>query len=163
MLFRSYLSGRKYANVPFDAMIKPLLEGGYLYEHLLNSQHRDSCLSSCYDCIRDYSNQQNHALLDWRLGLDLARLSANHSAEISFNVDYWKDMLDKNLVYLLRKRHFNIKIKDELYLACDDNFQIRGVIVHPLWSAEYINGLLDKYDMGNVEIISIFELTRSLY
>lgn len=159
----NYLSGRKYANVPFDAMIKPLLEGGYLYEHLLNPQHSDSCLSSCYDCIRDYSNQQNHALLDWRLGLDLARLSANDSAEISFNVDYWKDMLDKNLVYLLRKRHFKVKIKDELYLACDNSSQVRGIIVHPLWSTEYIYNLLDKYDIGNVDIISIFELTRSLY
>ncbi|BCS86643.1 hypothetical protein prwr041_25360 [Prevotella herbatica] len=159
----NYLSGRKYPNIPFDAMIKPLLEGGYLYEHLLNSQHRDSCLSSCYDCIRDYSNQQNHALLDWRLGLDLARLSANDAAEISFNVDYWKDMLDKNLVYLLRKRHFNIKNNGELYLAYDENSQVRGIIVHPLWSAEYINRLLDKYNIGNIEIISIFELTRSLY
>ena len=42
-------------------------------------QHRapatdDSCDSSCYACLRDYSNSRLHPLLDWRLAVDLSRL-----------------------------------------------------------------------------------------
>jgi hypothetical protein len=33
------------------------------------------CDSSCYDCLRDYSNMAFHGLLDWRLALDLADLA----------------------------------------------------------------------------------------
>lgn len=159
----NYLSGRKYRNVPFDAMIQPLVEGGDLYEHLCSQSHRDSCLSSCYDCIRDYFNQQNHALLDWRLGLDLARLSADKFSEINFKVNYWKDMLDKNLENLLVKKHLKMKKKGELYLACAQDSEICAIIVHPFWSSHYIAELLERNDIDRVEPISIFDLTRSLH
>ena len=38
--------------------------------------HRDDCDSSCYNkgCMRDYSNMSYHPFLDWRLGLDVAKL-----------------------------------------------------------------------------------------
>jgi ATP-dependent helicase YprA (DUF1998 family) len=32
------------------------------------------CLTSCYDCLRDYYNRAHHPLLDWRLASDVARL-----------------------------------------------------------------------------------------
>lgn len=159
----NYLSGRKYENVPFEAMIQPLVEGGDLYEHLCGQPHRDRCLSSCYDCIRDYSNQQNHTLLDWRLGLDLARLSADKSADISFKVDYWKDLLDNNLEHLLVKKHLKMKKKGELYLASNRNSEINGIVVHPLWSSQYVAELLERNGIDNAEPISIFDLTRSLH
>jgi Domain of unknown function (DUF1998) len=34
----------------------------------------DGCDSSCYRCLRDYSNAAYHPLLDWRLAVDLLRL-----------------------------------------------------------------------------------------
>lgn len=37
-------------------------------------QHSDNCTSSCYDCLRDYSNMAFHPLLDWRLAADLLTL-----------------------------------------------------------------------------------------
>jgi DEAD/DEAH box helicase domain-containing protein len=38
--------------------------------------HRDSCDSSCPDCLRSYDNRRIHALLDWRLSIDMAELAA---------------------------------------------------------------------------------------
>ena len=40
------------------------------YGQLLRSPHHD-CDTSCYDCLKDYSNMAFHPLLDWRLGLDM--------------------------------------------------------------------------------------------
>lgn len=37
--------------------------------------HAAECNSSCYRCIRDYTNMQYHALLDWRLARDLLQVS----------------------------------------------------------------------------------------
>ena len=65
----NYLSGRKYAQVPTEALLQPLLKGGAIYDTLCTPDHMRNCTSSCYDCIRDYSNQQYHMILDWRLGL----------------------------------------------------------------------------------------------
>jgi hypothetical protein len=39
-------------------------------------EHRDSCDASCHRCLRDYNNMPYHALLDWRLALDMALLAA---------------------------------------------------------------------------------------
>ncbi|HPF91040.1 MAG TPA: DUF1998 domain-containing protein [Flavobacteriales bacterium] len=36
--------------------------------------HRESCLDSCYDCLRVYRNMNYHGLLDWRLGVSMLRL-----------------------------------------------------------------------------------------
>ena len=44
---------------------------------LTNESHRSSCSTSCNDCIRYYTNQGEHGLMDWRLGLDLLRILAN--------------------------------------------------------------------------------------
>ncbi|MEG9247158.1 DEAD/DEAH box helicase [Arthrobacter sp. Soc17.1.1.1] len=37
----------------------------------LGGTHSTECSSSCYRCLRDYSNMAYHALLDWRLARDL--------------------------------------------------------------------------------------------
>ncbi len=33
--------------------------------------HADDCMSSCYQCLRDYTNMAYHPLLDWRIARDL--------------------------------------------------------------------------------------------
>ena len=38
--------------------------------------HASRCDSSCPDCLRSYENRSVHALLDWRLALDVAELAA---------------------------------------------------------------------------------------
>lgn len=55
--------------------IEPL-RSGKLYEELFDpgSAHAQACETSC-GCLRDYRSSQLHALLDWRLGLDLLDLA----------------------------------------------------------------------------------------
>ena len=61
---------------------------------LVDQQHAgpgpSACTTSCPDCLRDFSNLPYHSILDWRLGLDLARLALNPTAAIDFTVPYWQ-------------------------------------------------------------------------
>lgn len=56
----NFLSGRKYRDIPQQAIINPLNLGGAIYEQLVSEEHADECTTSCYDCIRGYSNQSVH-------------------------------------------------------------------------------------------------------
>ena len=50
--------------------------------------HAHECDASCNLCLRDFSNQPYHGLLDWRLGLDMARLAASPSATIDLSTPW---------------------------------------------------------------------------
>ncbi len=54
--------------------------------------HGALCRTSCPDCLRDFSNLAYHNILDWRLGLDLARLALDPAAPIDFSVPYWQGL-----------------------------------------------------------------------
>ena len=51
-------------------------EWGWL-SNVIGKTHRNSCTTSCTECIRYYSNQGLHGLMDWRLGLDILRMCRN--------------------------------------------------------------------------------------
>jgi hypothetical protein len=57
-----------------------------------HAAHGAICHTSCPDCLRDFSNLAFHNILDWRLGLDLARLALDPNAAIDFSVPYWRGM-----------------------------------------------------------------------
>ena len=57
-----------------------------------NPLHGALCRTSCPDCLRDFSNLAYHNILDWRLGLDLARLALDPAASIDFSVSYWQGL-----------------------------------------------------------------------
>lgn len=157
----NFLSGRKYKNVPFEAIIKPLIEGGTLYKFLCSPSHLENCMSSCYDCIRDYSNQQEHQILDWRLGLDMAKIAFDQNACIDFDTIYWKQYIETNIALLLSKRNLKLEKDGNLYAAYDSNHDLIGIIVHPLWSEMYIKSVINKYSLSfDVQQISVFELGK---
>jgi hypothetical protein len=57
-----------------------------------NPLHGALCRTSCPDCLRDFSNLAYHNILDWRLGLDLARLALDPAAPVDFSVSYWQGL-----------------------------------------------------------------------
>jgi hypothetical protein len=75
----SLINGAGYARyfLADEIRIKELLTEMEAYE-LFVAGHRNAdgqhCDSSCYACLRDYSNSRLHPLLDWRLALDLSVL-----------------------------------------------------------------------------------------
>lgn len=134
----NHLSGRDGEEIPYKAFIEPFLETSDFYKHKVG--HKDRCSSSCYDCLRDYFNQQYHSVLDWRLGLDLAKLSIDQNAEIGFKTEYWSDYFEK--LYTSFKNH-------KLYsdgIAVIENRGRKILISHPFWSDFYVNSILDNID-----------------
>jgi hypothetical protein len=62
------------------------------YAPYIHASHSGDCLTSCPDCLRDFNNLPYHSILDWRLGLDLARLALDSQARIDFSVPYWQGL-----------------------------------------------------------------------
>ena len=158
----NYLSGREYPNVPYDAFIKPLIKGGTLYNHLVKSDHGKDCLSSCYDCIRDYSNQNIHNLLDWRLGLDLINLANNSKYTIDFNSEYWNLFVFETAKMILEKQGFKNILGNNGTLIGDTLYKERFILVHPFWSDKYIDEITDN-QANKYKCISVVNISKFTY
>lgn len=133
----NYLSGVSDSDIPVEAFIKPFEKGGRYYNFLTDpNAHMGNCSSSCYDCLRDYFNQRLHADLDWRLGLDIARLSADANLMIDFNSEYWK----KSINDFVQLGIFSGKTKIESTYIVELNKK-RYLLTHPFWSDDYVKTL----------------------
>lgn len=85
-----------------DILEKMKSENSDFYFELVN--HGDQCDSSCYKCMRDYSNMAYHPLLDWRLGIDLVNLCLDKDYSIGLETSYWMPLVKsvkKNLLELI--------------------------------------------------------------
>jgi Lhr-like helicase len=81
----------------FEALLRTLCGPDVLGRLSLRadpSDHGATCQTSCHDCMRDYSNLAYHSILDWRLGLDMARLSLDAGAPVDFSPGYWTGLAD---------------------------------------------------------------------
>ena len=154
----NFLSGRKYKEIPLKAIIAPLVEGGNIYKQLAETNHSRECVSSCYDCIRDYSNQQYHNLLDWRLGLDIARLADDPHSKIDFTVSYWREYVNITLFNILKQQGFSVESKNDTLLAKDKEGNMM-CLIHPLWSKQYISKIVGAMP-ANTKPLSVFELSK---
>lgn len=139
----NFLSGRRYKDVPKHAIIESLIPGGNVYELLVSPSHSQECSSSCYDCIRDYSNQNEHTLLDWRLGLDVARIAADPNAVIDFSVSYWHDYLHNDIKNLLVSHGYKTEETCGTLIGNNDSGE-SICVVHPLWSSTYVSKIIGK-------------------
>ena len=153
----NYLSGRILDTVPFEFIIKPLSEGSELYQYYISDAHAKECTSSCYDCIRDYSNQMEHGLLNWRLGLDVARLANNGESTIDFNINYWRQYIETSFKGMIEKNHFKLISRNNNYLVEDDQSEIY-LLTHPFWSNKLLSKLLIEMKVSkSVSIINVSE------
>jgi hypothetical protein len=97
-----------------------------------------TCQTSCPDCVRDFSNLAFHNILDWRLGLDLARLALYANAPIDLNMAYWQALA---------------ATASNAYFASQPGWQTLGlagvpagrrgnhvqIVTHPLWLRDVSN------------------------
>jgi len=125
-------------SIKCDVFISPLLFGGEIYNRL-TEKHEKNCDTSCYDCLCDYNNQQQHGLLNWRLGLDIALLSSDNKITPKYTEkdSYWRSLLEKNEKILINNDSENelIKKTDYWYVQSEKGNRF---IYHPLWSEKYI-------------------------
>ena len=156
----TYLYGND-DKVPYNALLKPLLQNGELYKILYSKLHED-CTSSCYDCLRDYSNQKYHSTLDWRLGLDIANLAHDKTSIIDFSREYWSSFIQiaaKTLSHKYSRMNVEaVKFTDNLWGLKNGSNTI--ALTHPLWSEEKINEILYSDCDSNVKNIDIYTAVR---
>ncbi len=116
-------------------VIDPLIkEGSGFYERLVEAEHARNCDGSCYDCLRDYQNSGIHAVLDWRLGLDLARLSNDPEAAIDLRQPYWEQVTRRAAASLVASFGECEVVAVDGLLSIQRQGGIEAVITHPLWS-----------------------------
>ena len=132
--------------------------------------HGEECDSSCYNqgCMRDYSNMPYHPFLDWRLGLDVARLCLEEDYQMDLQTGYWSSLVnrvEKSLMELLP----GLDHKDYNGVPVfEDQTQQRAFILHhPLastgdWAGPHIASVIvDLEEAGfKVEYINIFDAIR---
>ncbi len=151
----NYLNGDRTMTVPNIAFVQPLLSGGKFYTQLLDKNH--NCDSSCYECLRDYYNQTHHSLINWRLGLDLARLAVDENAKFDFSQEYWVNHISDIADRISKKLNgHKIKIENTFGIQSENKSIL---ITHPFWTQELILSYLSKMD-GQAEPMEIQEVVR---
>lgn len=103
------------------------------YGPLVAAGHAGICQTSCPDCLRDFSNLAFHNILDWRLGLDLARLALDPNASVDFTPAYWQGLAGPTAAaYFAAQPQWQF-----LTLAgvpAGRRANTIEIIVHPLWN-----------------------------
>jgi DEAD/DEAH box helicase domain-containing protein len=109
------------------------------YGFLVGPQHAgpgaNACRTSCPDCLRDFSNLPYHPILDWRLGLDVARLALDPGAPIDFTVSYWQG-LDAAVAGPYFAAMPGWQPTTIAGLQAGSRARIVEIITHPLWDTD---------------------------
>ena len=113
--------------------------------------HANDCDSSCYTkgCMRDYSNMPYHPFLDWRLGLDVARLCLEKGYQMNLQGNYWASLVnrvEKNLIELFPDLKRHDLDGEPAFKAQNQNTSF--MLHHPL------------ADFNGPEFINIFDVIR---
>lgn len=109
------------------------------YDFLVGPRHAglgtNACRTSCPDCLRDFSNLPYHPILDWRLGLDVARLALDPNAPIDFTESYWQG-LDAAVAgpYFAAMPGWQQTMFAGLQAGSRGN--VAEIIIHPLWNTD---------------------------
>lgn len=131
-------------------------------------KHRQSCKTSCQNCLLTYNNRGFHHVLDWRLGVSLLRLMLNSEFDFGFNPN-------------TRQNYPELTDYDELVVECAQKLRqdwekgkyyrqalgirdINNVIIYnPLWSKNRLIALAksDNVPTENLAIYNIFRVLRS--
>lgn len=88
------------------------------------------CDSSCPDCLRSYDNRRLHPLLDWRMGLDLAELSAKRP----LTTERWLNDGQRIAGALVKAFGLQAEPVGSLWALRDADPRRAVILGHPLWS-----------------------------
>jgi len=105
------------------------------HDPLVANRHASACQTSCPDCLRDFSNLSFHNILDWRLGLDLARVALDAAAAVDLDIPYWQPLAtEASLNYFAAQPGWEPQVYGGLQGA--RRGVVAEIISHPLWSRE---------------------------
>jgi hypothetical protein len=102
------------------------------YQPLVTPPH-DDCASSCHRCLREFGNMAYHSILDWRLGLDMARLSLDSNALIDLSFGYWTGLAASMAGPYFAGLNLTHTMLDTLHAGISTLTNEVVILVHPLW------------------------------
>lgn len=136
---------------------------------LLDTEHARSCTTSCYHCLRNYFNKNNHQNLDWRLALDLLSLFKDAGSKIGFHSPWWNEYLRFTLhskLSGLMNRKFEIDDSSEFGLYYRDLDGNVILPIHPLLHTDHIENRSNKLkfetdiDAKHHAFLDVFDFER---
>jgi hypothetical protein len=144
-------------------------------KELLVVDHAESCDRSCYRCLRAYLNRREHAILNWRLGLDLlAVLGGAKAHEVGWGTGapWWNDATQSIRLQFaarsLTQRHGTTADQGQelVWKGRLVGITLRGrryVLGHPLWDSEQLASVEDGLPLAwnEARYIDWFTLTVS--
>jgi DEAD/DEAH box helicase domain-containing protein len=140
----NYLNGMEDKEITRKVFIDSFKADGKLYQELLYTENHKDCVSSCYDCLRDYYNQHEHNLLNWRFALDLARISNDKNEILDFSQEYWGNFFNEYLNKLLvNKDNSKLICKNDNYFILDKKGHL-FLVKHPFWKDTFIESIIIK-------------------
>lgn len=144
-----------------NEILGQLLPGGSFYNHLLSPSHMEECDWSCYDCLRDYSNSDLHMYLNWRLGLDTARIADDKNFVPSLALPYW-DGMRARLISQIPKMDKDARVlkSDKLDFITFEKAGKIIMVVHPLVSDVEIMDYKACIGVSDAKSISILTAIR---
>jgi hypothetical protein len=131
-------NGAGYSTMLADPQRADMLLSAILNKYadaLRGKGHAEECFSSCHKCLRDFQNMRFHQLLDWRLGLDMIRLSLDGGYMPTLTGE-WNTVLDsikRNwfMAFGLRTDEFG-----GIPAGVDDDGRRAYILRHPMWNTE---------------------------
>lgn len=136
---------------------------------LVSEEHRLTCDSSAYDCLRQYRNMSYHGLLDWRLGLSLLRALADPAFTAGLDNDFSLPDLVGWTAFATERRNafcatFGCSPREFGALPGFEIGNLQVIVVHPLWDTYRPHGLLAEARAtatpGDIKHLDTFNLLR---
>jgi hypothetical protein len=106
---------------------------------LVHPDHEAECATSCHRCLREFGNMAYHPLLDWRLGLDMARLSLDPGAEIGLHYSYWASLVERIAPYYFEGIGCTHRVVEDLHLGINQFTGEAVILTHPMWDISPAN------------------------
>jgi len=138
---------------------------------LVTPPHSHDCVSSCHRCLREFGNMAYHPILDWRLGLDMARLALDPGARIDLTESYWFDLVARIAPPYFGGLSLQARTFDTLSGGVDAFNNEAFILIHPLWDTDAANfrpevaaAVADAQGQGfRVTLRSVFHAVRFPY
>lgn len=112
---------------------------GSFHDPLVGASHEGSCAGSCHRCLREFGNMAYHALLDWRLGLDMARLALDPDAAIGLSGNYWSTLVERMAATYFGGLGLTVRNVAGLRVGVNTFTNEAIILIHPLWDQNAAN------------------------
>jgi DEAD/DEAH box helicase domain-containing protein len=124
----------------------------YPLSEFMRDNHEHACEQACYRCLLRYRNQPFHGLLDWRLGLAFLEALAREDFRCGLDGRFdglalrmWPTLVERD-IQRLRRQFTGTQIRQvgSLWAVRFERDTRWGLIGHPLWDAEALDGSLGE-------------------